>query len=311
MKMNGKSSWRDFSVRVLTRAGLLSVVVIFIALNFTTYRLAYSYLHPSRVSATGETLRSNGMDFETISLTTEDGIKLRAFYTPSKNGAVILVAHGHGGTIAEDMYLLFARHGYGVLAWDFRAHGESSGDFTSIGYYEVLDMKAALDFALVQPGVTHVGAWGGSMGATTAIRAAARYPQIEAVVADSSFDTLEGVFHVRVPYPVLRPFIQFYSEMETGLRLDDVRPVDEIGKISPRPVFIIQGLRDYSIPPRSAQRLFEAAGKPKYIWEGEAAGHLGMYNQYPGDYEARVIDFFNRPLAKVYRSDKFSRFLPD
>ncbi len=296
MKINRKPSWWDISVRVLTRAGLLSVVIIFVALNFTTYRLAHSYMHPPRVAATGEMLRANGITFETISLTTEDEITLRAFYTPSKNGAVILAAHGHGGTIPEDMVLLFAQHGYGVLAWDFRAHGASGGDFTSIGYYEVLDMKAALDFALAQPGVEHVGVWGGSMGAATAIRAAARYPQIEAVVADSSFDTLEGVFHVRVPHPVLRPFIQFYAEMETGVSLEDVRPVDKIGKISPRLVFIIQGLGDYSIPHQSAQSLFEAAGEPKYIWEGEDAGHLMMYNKYLEDYEARVIDFFNNTL---------------
>ena len=147
MKINQKPSWWDISVRVLTRAGLLSVVIIFVALNFTTYRLAHSYMHPPRVAATGEMLRANGITFETISLTTEDEITLRAFYTPSKNGAVILVAHGHGGIIPEDMVLLFAQHGYGVLAWDFRAHGASGGNFTSIGYYEVLDMKAALDFA--------------------------------------------------------------------------------------------------------------------------------------------------------------------
>ena len=93
-----------------------------------------------------------------------------------------------------------------------------------------------------------------------------------------------------------KAFIQFYSEMGTGVSLDDIRPVDEIGKISPRSVFIIQGLGDYSIPHPSAQSLFDAAGEPKYIWEGEDAGHMMMYNKYPEDYEARVIDFFNTTL---------------
>jgi fermentation-respiration switch protein FrsA (DUF1100 family) len=292
----GKFSWRDIAMRVLTRVGLISAAVAFFALNFTAYRLAHSYMHPPRVVATGEMLRANGINFETVSLTTEDEITLRAFYVPSQNGAVILVAHGHGGTIPEDMVLLFAKHGYGVLAWDFRAHGASGGDFTSIGYYEVLDLKAALGVALAQPGVEHVGVWGGSMGAATAIRAAARYPQIEAVVADSSFDTLDGVFQVRVPYPILRPFIQFYAEMVTGINLEDVRPVDEIGKISPRSVFLIQGLDDYSIPYESAQRLFEAAGEPKFIWEGAGVGHLTMSAVYAEEYEARVIEFFDLAL---------------
>jgi fermentation-respiration switch protein FrsA (DUF1100 family) len=278
-------------------AALLYILVatLFLAL-WISYRQAYAYTHPPRVIASGELLKANHIEYQIIELTTEDGIKLRGFYTPSQNGAVILVAHGHAGTIPEDIYSLFASHGYGVLAWEFRAHGGSGGDFTSLGYYEVRDMKAALDFALAQSGVEHVGAWGGSMGGATAILAAARYPEIAAVVSDSAFDTLEGVFKVRVPYPVLQPFIRFFAELETGRSMNDVRPVDEIGKISPRPVFIIQGLGDYSIPRDSASRLFEAAGEPKYIWEGEKADHLRMYNKYTDQYESRVIDFFNEAL---------------
>ena len=121
-----------------------------------------------------------------------------------KNGAVILVAHGYGDKRAEDFYALFASHGYGVIAWDFRAHGESEGDFSSLGYYETLDAKAALDFALAQPGVEHVGAWGGSMGAVTMIRATAQYPEIEALVADSPYATLEDEMDLRVPFPIMR-----------------------------------------------------------------------------------------------------------
>lgn len=293
-KQGGLRYWLNlFGATVIS----VLITVLFLVL-WISYRQMRAYLHPTRVIASGDLLKANNIEYQTIELTTEDGIKLRAFYTTSQNGVVILVAHGHAGTIPEDIFSMFANHGYGVLAWDFRAHGESDGDFTSLGYYEILDMKAALDFALAQPDVEHVGAWGGSMGGATAIRAAASYPQIEAIVVDSSFDTLEGVFNVRVPYPALRPFIRFYAELETGLSLNNVRPVDEIGKISPRSVFIIQGLRDYSIPYESAKRLFEAAGEPKYIWEGEKADHLQMYHKYTGDYEVRVIDFFDEYLIK-------------
>jgi fermentation-respiration switch protein FrsA (DUF1100 family) len=280
-------------------ATVVSLLVAALALAlWLAYQQTQSYLRPPRVIASGDLLNANNIEYQVIDLTTEDGIKLRAFYTPSQNGAVILVAHGHAGTIPQDMYSMFASHGYGVLAWEFRAHGESGGDYTSLGYYEVRDMKAALDYALLQPGVDHVGAWGGSMGAVTSIFAASKYPQIEAVVSDSAFDTLEGVFEVRVPYPLLRPFIRFFAEMETGLSVDKIRPVDEIGKISPRPVFLIQGLADYSIPHKSAENLFAAAGEPKYIWQGEKADHLWMYHRYTEEYEARVIEFFDKALLE-------------
>ena len=110
----------------------------------------------------------------------------------------------------EDIYALFASHGYGVLAWDFRAHGDSEGDFTSLGYYEVLDVEAALEYVLAQPGVEHIGGWGGSMGGVTMIRSAAKHPEIEALVTDSPFSTLDDELDFRVPYPVIRPLNSFF-----------------------------------------------------------------------------------------------------
>jgi len=113
-----------------------------------SYKQVQSYMHPARQHPIGEFLKANDIQYESVELTSEDGLKLAGWYTPPKNGTVILVAHGHAAARPEDIYALFASHGYGVLAWDFRAHGDSEGDFTSLGYYEVLDVKAALDYAL-------------------------------------------------------------------------------------------------------------------------------------------------------------------
>src|SRR5512138_978798 len=230
---------RLFLAAMLTLLFAAVATVVGVSYNQTT-----GYLHPERHVASGDFLRANGIQFHDIELTTEDGVKLSAWYTPPQNGAVILVAHGYGDKRPEDFYALFASHGYGVIAWDFRAHGKSGGDFSSLGYYEVLDAKAALDFALAQPGVKHIGAWGGSMGAVTMIRATAKYPQIEALVADSPYATLQDEMDLRVPFPILRSLIQFFAERESRVSLDQVRAVDDIGRISPRPVFLIQGMRD-------------------------------------------------------------------
>ena len=73
--------------------------------------------------------------------------------------------------------------------------------------------------------------------------------------------------------------------------------VDAIGQISPRPVFIIQGLADKTVPPDSAQRLYEAAGEPRYLWTAEGVGHVGMSAAYPDEYERRVVAFFERYLT--------------
>lgn len=261
-----------------------------------SYQHAMSYLRPDRETASGELLRANNIEYQDIELITEDNVKLSAWYTPPQNGVVILVAHGYGDKRAEDFYALFANHGFGVVAWDFRVHGKSEGEYSSLGYYEVLDAKAALDFALAQPGVEHIGAWGGSMGAVTMIRAAAQYPEIEALVADSPFATLEEEMELIIPIPIMRSLIQFFTHRETGLYLDQVRPVDDIARISPRPVFLIQGLDDRSVPLDSAQRLYDAAGEPRQLWLEEGVPHLNMYAYYETKYTKRVIKFFNEYL---------------
>src|SRR5215510_463288 len=148
-------------------------------------------LHPRRIIPPGNTLRKYKIPYQDVDLITEDGIRLSAWYTPPRNGAVILLAHGYGDNRPEWIHAMLAKKGYGVLSWDARAHGESGGEISTIGYLEVLDVRAALDYALAQPGVGHIGAWGGSMGGATLIRAAAEFPEIEALFIDSSFDSLD------------------------------------------------------------------------------------------------------------------------
>ena len=267
-----------------------------VTILWVSYRQTLDYLHPARQTASGDLLHLNGIDFQDVELVTEDHVRLSAWYTPPKNGAVILVAHGYGDKRIEDYHALFASHGYGVIAWDFRAHGESEGDFSSLGYYEVLDAKAALDFALAQPGVEHVGAWGGSMGAVTMIRATAQYPEIEALVADSAFASLEEEMDLRVPFPILRALIRFFAERQSGVTVDSVRPIDDITRINPRPVLIIQGMGDDMVPLDSAQRLYDAAGEPRQLWTENDVPHLNMYAYYKTRYIKQVIQFFDEYL---------------
>jgi fermentation-respiration switch protein FrsA (DUF1100 family) len=262
-----------------------------------SHRQAMDYVHPRRLEPpSGALLRQNGIPYQKIELLTSDGVRLAAWYTPPQNGALILVAHGYGDRRSEDFYSLFASHGYGVLAWDSRGHGASGGELVTLGYNEVLDVEAALAYALAQPEVEHIGGWGGSMGAVTMIRAAAQHPEIEALVADSPFVTLEDELDLRVPYPLLNPLIRAFAEWETGLRLDLVHPLDDISLISPRPVFLIQGMADTMVPLDSAERLYAAAGEPREIWTEPDAPHLNMYSYYRARYTKRVIKFFDMYL---------------
>ena len=253
-------------------------------------------LHPPRIIPQGRTLRKYHIPYQAVDLITDDGVRLSAWYTPPQNGAVILLAHGYGEKRPEWVYALVARKGFGVLAWDARAHGSSGGDISTIGYLEVLDVKVALKFALAQPGVQHVGAWGGSMGAATVIRAAAAFPEIEAVFADSSFDSLNDELNYLVPYPVINPLTKFIAITETGIPLNAVDPLDDIAKISPRPVYIVHSTSDAVAPPEAGEKLFNAAREPKFLWEEANVPHLQIYLDNPRKYQRRLVDFFDQWL---------------
>lgn len=260
--------------------------------------MALGYLRPQRqdLSRIG-TPADLGVPYQDVTLTTSDGIALAAWYTASANDTVVLVAHGHAAARLPEIYALFATNGYGVLAWDARAHGASGGDFTSLGYFERLDAAAALAYAQAQPGVRHVVMWGQSMGGATAILAAAEQPAIEAVIVDSVFTTLAETINTAVPIPVLRPFIRPFAEAEAGISVDRVRPIDEISRIAPRPIFIIHGADDTAVPPDSGPRLYAAAGEPKALWIIAGARHVGGYRLDPATYETRVIAFLADAVA--------------
>ena len=113
------------------------------------------------------------------------------------------------------------------------------------------DVEAALDFALSQPGVQQVAAWGGSMGGAVSLMAGAQRTEIQAIVADSSFTSLEDEMAMVVKLPLLRPPIRFFAETEAGANISAVSPVEKIAQINPRPVMIIVGENDQSIPAQS------------------------------------------------------------
>ncbi len=283
--------WRNlmlFSLSVM----LLGTVSAIVALGYVG---AHNYLHPEPLAVTDNPAHYN-IPFQNVKLVTSDGLKLAAWYTPPQNGAVILVAHGYSGSRYAPLHAMLAQHGYGVLSWDFRANGESEGQITTLGYYEERDAEAALDYALKQDGVKHVGALGMSMGGVTLIRTAARRSEIEALVSDSAFPAVEEMLDRAVPYPILRPLIRFFAERETGLSASAVRPIDDIGKISPRPVFIIHGSNDTFVGEDAGQRLYNAAGEPRSLWMAPGASHIQAFDLLRDEYTRRVIALFDANL---------------
>ena len=284
------------SVNLILNFVIKAIAILTIATILIGFAEVNNALHPPRIIPPGNTLRKYKIPYQSLDLITEDGIRLSAWYTPSRNSAVILLAHGYGDNRPEWVHEILAKKGYGVLAWDARAHGESGGEISTIGYLEVLDVKAALDYVKSQPSIKHIGAWGGSMGAATLIRAAAQFQQIEALFVDSSFDSLDNEFDFLVPYPVINPLAKYLAQIETGINLNKINPLKDIASISPRPVYIVHGTGDTVAPPDAGQKLYDAAGEPRFLWEAENIQHLSIYLDNPRRYQRRLLGFFNEWL---------------
>ena len=126
--------------------------------------------------------------FEAVSFQRADGVKLAAWYAPSRNGAAIVVAHGAGGSregVRRQAEML-AKRGYGVLALDMSGHGESGGRTNRLAWQGTEDIAAAARYLAEKPGVRAIGAFGSSMGGEAVLGASAAVPQLKAIVADGA-----------------------------------------------------------------------------------------------------------------------------
>jgi fermentation-respiration switch protein FrsA (DUF1100 family) len=279
--------------------GLVAVALLAVlALLGLSWLLAYWYLHPL-TRTTGHTPANLDLVYEEIEFVTVDGLTLRGWYIPGWNGATVIFCHGfardRSELLPEAGWLL--KEGYGALLFDFRAQGASGGAHIGLGYLEALDVQAAVDFVSSRSPQERVGVLGYSMGAMAAIRAAATDTRIGAVIAVSPFASTRDLANQRLRgVPFLAPLVVWWSERMTGLRPDDLRPLDDVAVLSPRPILILQAGADEMVPRDSGQRLYEAAGEPKELWSAPGVAHVDFRQASPETYKQRVTGFFDQHL---------------
>jgi fermentation-respiration switch protein FrsA (DUF1100 family) len=260
-----------------------------------SWLISYLMLHPPTLTA-GETLAdASVLAYREVGFPTADGLTLRGWYVPGQKGATVILVHGfardRSELLPEAVWLV--KRGYGTLLFDSRAQGASDGSHISLGYQEALDVRAAVGFVKSVSPEERIGVMGYSMGAVAAIQAAAEDDRIQAVLAVSPFATLRDAVNYRLGrFRPLASLIIWWGERMTGLHIDDLRPVDRVGALAPRPILIMQAGDDGMVPVDSGKRLYEAAGKPKELWEVPGVAHVDFRQAVPETYKQRVIDFF-------------------
>jgi dipeptidyl aminopeptidase/acylaminoacyl peptidase len=243
---------------------------------------------------------------ESVKIHSRTGVNLTGRFFRSDGNATVLLASGYGDT--QDQMLPFAeflhRAGHNVLTYNMRSRGNSEGEYVTLGLLEQADMISAVDYLSKRPDVDvhHIGALGISMGGAIAILAAAKDVRIKAVVDDCGFSDAPGVIaasfehFIHLPAFPFAPVTVWIADMRAGIDVTTVRPMDVIGEISPRPVFIIHGLDDAVVPVENSKRNFAHAREPKQLWLVPHARHGNAHSIAKAEYERRVIQFFQNSL---------------
>src|SRR5947209_15362687 len=124
-------------------------------------------------------------------LVTQDGERLAALHLPGpaepERPLAAVVAHGFSGSLDRPAFRsvvdALSAHA-GVIAFDFRGHGRSSGHST-LGDREIADLEAAVQ-AMRQLGYRRIVTCGWSMGGSVVLRHAALVGGADAVVSVSA-----------------------------------------------------------------------------------------------------------------------------
>jgi uncharacterized protein len=209
-----------------------------------------------------------------------------------------LMCHGYSRSKERLYNLIKLFPDDNILIFDYRAHGESQGDYTTIGFYEKDDVCAAFNFlqSHEQAKLLPTFGMGVSMGAVSLLGAAAHGAPFKALILDSAFKQLDEqvakMFPEKTGLP-LRPFISFCHTIFEYLcqcSMCDVNVIEWVQKVKV-PIFIIHSNHDTMADVSTAHELHAAIPGQKKLWIVDYAHHAGIYKKYPDEYLKQVTSF--------------------
>ena len=236
---------------------------------------------------------------ENVTFTSSDQQTLSGWLVPAEDRKrAIVLLHGYSGTRKQMIprARFFRDQGYTVLLYDARAGGESTGESITFGYRERHDLIAAVKL-LKDRGHTDIACLGVSQGGATILFAADELRDVKCVICESVYDEMIHAVDGRmrhytgIPGSLGACLMVPFAEQRLGLAIDEMKPVDHVGRL-PCPIFIISGEKDDRSSPDDTQRLFDAAREPKEIWMLPEARHEDLFRF--DEYEQKVQSFLKR-----------------
>lgn len=237
--------------------------------------------------------------YEDIAFSSTKGLRLTGYFIPGANTATIIIvptfASGRGG--GYDYARVFNQAGFNVLMFDGRVC--TAQGWISLGYQEVEDVEAAYRYLETRGDIdlTRIGLHGFSSAEATAIMAAAQMPEIRSISVEGGYHDYADTLGLNDGSDNL--LIRLYQfGVAGGYRVitgDDIRvlsPISVIDRLPPRPLLLIYGDREVSLP--GAKLMLDkalATGVQAELWIVPGADHGDYLAVAPDEYVQRVIAF--------------------
>ena len=292
----------DGRLRRYVRRSLIVAAGVVVAAEFM-FPIGFGYA-ATRILRPVVPAANLGTAYEDVSFRTSDGLELRGWYIPSRNGAAVIAFPGRSGPQKPARFL--ARHGYGVLLFDRRGESESDGDGNLFGWGGDKDVLAAIEFLKSRPDVDpqRIAGIGLSVGAELMLQTAAETDDLAAVVSDGagtrSFAEEMEEFHgvnkwLGMPMLAVKTAsVALFSNTAPPPKLTDLVPRIE------QPLLFIYAA-DGGVETMNP-RYYRLARGPKAIWAIPGIEHMGGITAHPQEYERRVIAFLDRSLSQRGRA---------
>jgi len=293
--IHGKRRW------TVVPLGLVAAFVVATAVMPAVYAT-----NVPRPQLGGERPSDLGLAFVDATFTTSDGVQLAGWYIPSTNGAAVVLLHGASSTRTSVLgqAAVIAEHGYGVLLFDARGHGDSKGRAMDFGWRGDRDIAAAIDYLQRRSDVDphRIGAVGMSMGGEEAVGAMASDTRIKATVAEGATSrTSADKSWMADEYGFLgraQLVIEWMTYRLTDSLTEASTPItlhDAVRAAAPRPVLLIAAgnVRDESL---AADHIRSGSPDTVEVWTVDGAAHTGGLSTEPDEWARRVTTFLDAAL---------------
>lgn len=225
-------------------------------------------------------------------------------------GTAVVVCHGftgskEGGGRALEMAEALAARGLGTLLFDFAGCGDSEGSGEKISLSgQIADLGCAVEWCLAH-GFDRVVVNGRSFGGTTALCCAARDNRIAgvctwaavvrpaALFAGLAGGEITGPPQERINIGGAGEPLYLRKAFFYDLARHDVPRC--AARLEPRPLLILHGEADETVPAEEARLLYRAAGKPKELRILKGADH--RFSQHTAQAWELFFDWLHRHFA--------------